>query len=220
MDLKNEYPCLILESNSDTICISGRIMLNAVYNDVQLFDEYEIRMVIPTNYPHSLPAVYEVSGGIPAEFEHFLDNGALCLGVENDLWDRFLTNPCLLHFMNECVTSYLYAATYFKKYGSFPFGERSHGVEGIIEYYYEKWNLSDLQKVVSILSAIYLKQYRGHLPCPCGSGIKARKCHGRFILEAINSEHKQCFDSDLYYIWSCYERGKSSGGKSTTKRTI
>lgn len=214
------YPLLILERSSDSICVSGHISLNAAFNDVQLFDEYEIRMEIPDDYPYSLPSVYEMSGGIPSEFEHFLDNGALCLGVENDLWDKFLTNPCLLHFVNECVISYLYAVTYFKKYGSFPFGERSHGVEGIIEYYYDKWNLSDPRKVILILSMIYFRNYRGHLPCPCGSGIKARKCHGAFILEAINSEHKQCYDSDLIFIWSYYEGRKNDGSKGTSKRTV
>ena len=90
--LKQSYPFLEITDNSGNTIIEGTIVMNATFNNVQLFDDYKIKIEILDSYPKKLPLVYETSGRIPKEFEHFLCEGALCLGVENDMWDKFLLN--------------------------------------------------------------------------------------------------------------------------------
>ena len=71
----------------------------------------------------------------------------------------------------------------FQRYGEFPFGERGHGWDGIIQAYSELFNEPDYIKTIRLMKSISIGQYRGHALCPCGSGQKLRACHGPFIMK-------------------------------------
>ena len=101
--------------------------------------------------------------------------------------------------------SYFYAASYFKRYGVAPYGERSHGVKGIEEAYMERYRVTDRNVLMHLL--LYLtgiQRYRGHLECPCGSGKKFRDCHGGKILKDIMSPLNKVYKSDAYYVLAAY----------------
>lgn len=199
--LKKLYPLLSINyHDTGAATITGTLKMDAQFNGIRLFDDYLVRIEIPSNYPMQLPVAFETSGMVPKEFMHFLNNDALCLGVANDLWNKFLTCPTILFYVNEFVVSYFYSVSFFKKYGCFPFGERSHGTQGIIEYYREKFKVENVNQIIDLLMVIYKGNYRGHLPCACGSGIATRKCHGLVLLEAIKSARKDLFIQDLYCI--------------------
>lgn len=57
-------------------------------------------------------------------------------------------------------------------------------------------------RTIKLLEAVCLDGYRGHLPCPCGSGLIARKCHGKDILRLKKSGAAKAFSSDLIAIVS------------------
>lgn len=80
---------------------------------------------------------------------------------------------------------YYYSYEYYSRFGEFPFGERGHGLKGVVEVYQQLFNEPDLLKVCKLLSYVSHKKYRGHLLCPCGSGIITRKCHGKNIFPFI-----------------------------------
>ena len=81
-----------------------------------------------------------------------------------------------------------------------PFGELSHGVEGILEYYQELFDLSAGEKVVGLLRILTDSDYRGHLPCPCGSNIILRKCHGGILREVSALQSADEFFVDYFHI--------------------
>ena len=49
-----------------------------------------------------------------------------------------------------------------------------------------------------ILEFIYRDRYRGHLPCPCGSGKKMRACHGDSIKPFFVNDGLKKIVEDLF----------------------
>lgn len=69
------------------------------------------------------------------------------------------------------VESYFFSYEYYKRYGIYPFGEYSHGIKGLDEYFAEYFKLEDINvnNRRNIIEYIFLNKYRGHNYCPCGS---------------------------------------------------
>ena len=85
------------------------------------------------------------------------------------------------------VETYFFSYEYFKRYGVFPFGERAHGIIGLLDYYGEKLNETDLTKTYYLMRYIATKPYRGHFKCPCGSQKHLRDCHGKYVIAYYNN---------------------------------
>ena len=199
---------LSVDKSEQGIIMSGTYYLNCHYNDVPLFDEYEIKILIPWEFPLSLPSVWETGNKIPREtaFGHFLDDGRLCLGASCDLISCVTQEPTISHYICTLLDSYLYSSSYFIKYGMTPdFGERSHGLKGLIEAYKERYDVSDERLLTILLFYLAkLQPYRGHLQCPCCSGKKFRECHGKKVLEDILSPHYPLMYNDAVAILTYY----------------
>lgn len=75
--------------------------------------------------------------------------------------------------MIEYVEPYYFSYEFFQRYGEFPFGERGHDWEGIIQTYSDYFNEPDVVKTIKLMAFISGQKYRGHVLCPCGSGQKA-----------------------------------------------
>lgn len=170
----------------------------------------------------SLPKVFEESGSIPEQFEHFYGDNSLCLGVAYELREKLHNHQnSFRYFFDEFVVGYLYSVAYFRRYGCHPYGDRSHGVEGIIEFYYERLGVRTIPQVVSLLTAVCSSRYRGHLYCPCGSNKIWRHCHGEVVLQLLNSEFKGQMFHDLSEIL-LYENAKTgrANGERNERRHI
>ena len=202
-------PGLSVAETSEGVVISGTYLLNNSYQNIPLYDEYQVRIVVPWEFPADIPSVWEVGGKVPREdkFGHFLDNGELCLGASCDLISCIEEEPTVSHYIGSLLESYFYSASYYTKYGVVPdFGERTHGVVGLIEAYKERYDVSDDGLLIVLLSyLIKQKPYRGHMPCPCNSGQRFRQCHGLKILQDMNSKYYKWFYNDaigiLYYYY-------------------
>jgi hypothetical protein len=219
IELKQVYPQLNLKEETDKIIIDGDITFKAKNDeDVTIIDDYSIRMYVDNDYPDILPSVYETSNKIPKNYNHFLSNGSLCLGVHSEIIRKFMSKPTLLFFMNTFVVNYLYAVSYFVKYRIMPFGERSHK-EGIYEYFMNFFDVDSKDKVLSLLEVICLKAYRGHLACPCGSGLNMRKCrHKELLLEAINSDYYLAYYQSDFLNLIKQEKEVTNGKVYSSKR--
>lgn len=64
---------------------------------------------------------------------------------------------------------------------SWPFGQRSHNAQGILECYAELIGTTDLQIAFQYLEILSKKDIKGHWFCPCGSRRKLRNCHSAVI---------------------------------------
>ena len=195
------YPCLTAKEGDGIYIVSGVLVMNAEYNDIPLYDEYEIEIEVSDKFPSEVPSVRCSSGEIPESFEHFYDDGALCLGAACELHDFLIENPSLKSFIDEIVMSYFYTVSYYRRYGTVPFGERSHGIKGIEEAYMERYGATDQEVLIKLLLYLVgIQRYRGHVLCPCGSGKKIRSCHGSKLLKDMMSPLKSVYQRDAYAI--------------------
>ena len=58
-----------------------------------------------------------------------------------------------------------------------PFGERKHGFEGLLESYGELIGTTEVTVISKYLECLSKKEIKGHWDCPCGSGKRIRDCH-------------------------------------------
>ena len=125
------------------VILTGPYSLDATYNGVRLAEDFDLQLVVPGDYPASLPTVRETSGVIDPGYEHLYLNGTFCLGVRGELLLAQLENPSLVALLDGPIRSYLYSYLFRKRYGNYPFGDRAHGVRGILRYYEELFGEAD-----------------------------------------------------------------------------
>lgn len=119
--------------------------------------------------------------------EHIYPDKSICLATLGELNNFLSKNPTLLQFIHKFVDSFLYSLEWFERYKTYPFGERKHGWQGLLDYYKEEWNVTN-QEFIELTSIILNKNYRGHLTCICDSNLKLRDCHGKFILPIVKDD--------------------------------
>lgn len=181
---------VVVSEDKSSITMEGDYALFAEYDGVLLAEDYRLRIAVPCDYPNAIPAVFEISNLIPPDYEHKYENSALCLGVDGEIAASIANDDSLVRFLDGFVRDALYSAKYFYRFGKYPFGDRRHGESGILAYYAEVFSI-DEAGASAILECLAKGKYRGHLPCPCGSGIKSKYCHGSKILDIIQSPPRQ-----------------------------
>jgi hypothetical protein len=187
--------------------VRGLLSFSATFNGTTINDAFYILIVLPDDYPNSPPVVQETGGRIPADFHQYGDR-TLCLGVPVEVYGRFKADPRLLAFVKTLVIEYLYGYAYQQKHGTLPFGELSHGCQGIREYYHHAFNTQDVQIVLALLKILADETYRGHHACPCGSGKILRKCHGPDLLNVLEHQPRKRFLSDAQSVLYSLEKGE------------
>jgi hypothetical protein len=179
-DLGKKYPDLAVLSIDDTVCLRGSFPIS--HEGIELA-RFQIEIFIPPDFPFNIPVVKEIGGRIPHHVDwHTYENGTLCIVVpeewllnsEHTSFIAFLDGPLRNFFLNHALAEYQ-----IKR----PMGERSHGTLGLLEAYGEWFGSSELSVVRAYLNCLSREILRGHWDCPCGSGIKLRKCHLSKLIE-------------------------------------
>ena len=177
--VQNIYPDIFI--NDDKTKILGEFSFSAIYDGDKLHPNppcqtnykvfggcYEIEIKLYDLNMYGLPKVFETSRKIlkyarekyidPIDL-HLNEDNSCCLSIFTDGEARNLTIYC---FITEYVFSFFawqaYLATFLEKP---PWGEYSH-----ITGYGEK--IEEILKMMKITGR--------NAPCPCGSGLKFKKC--------------------------------------------
>lgn len=174
--------------HNDTVILSGRISVNRMFNGFLVDKEYEIRIHIPLK-DDNLPEVWDIGNSIDKSYTHRYPNGKLCLDTDAFIAFCFYKGFDLSQWMQNIVEPYFFSYEYYKRFGEYPLGERGHNLNGVVETYQQLFQEQDFVKVCKLLRAISERKYRGHMPCPCDSGIITRKCHGKYIYPFFSDEH-------------------------------
>lgn len=210
--IKENYPELAIQRSGDKYVIVGEIFLNHVYEEVRMTGKFTIEIVVSNKNPLEIPIVREISNSIAADYPHRNNGGELCLASELEL-KLFCTHSsdiCL--FIEKYIIPYLYTYCYYKEYGVYPYGERSHGMQGNLEYLKDLFAVDDWGQVFDIMMFVIHFSYRGHLECPCGSGEKIRNCHGVVLKQLMAANIEDDFRKIIYQIKRMYDR-KGKNGK-------
>lgn len=194
------YPGFILIKNEDgSYTLKGNLTFEADYEDETIADTFGIEILIPNGYPDLEPTLFETGGRLPDDY-HMYKEGFRCLGAPLAVKKKFFQNKTILGFVNDNVVPYLYSFCYKQKHGEMPYGELSHLALGIIEYYQEEFHIDDTMSILGLLRILAENDYRGHLPCPCGSNIKLRQCHGDKLRELNKYQTPEGFLLDYIRI--------------------
>lgn len=175
------HPDLCLVPGDDGVVLSGKYILDGIYNGVPYYEEFNLEIRIPWGYPEKLPSVKELDNRIKkSKYGHIFVGDELCLGARCDLIDRLQACNSLLEYLDMVISSYLFGFLYYEEYGvEPPFGERSHGFKGLREAYKERYGVVEDKSLYGLLFLLGdPSPLRGHIMCPCGSGRRLRDCHG------------------------------------------
>ncbi|HOQ43338.1 MAG TPA: SEC-C domain-containing protein [Smithellaceae bacterium] len=183
-DLSEFYPDLRLEENQGEWVLKGILDFSACYENTKIQDSFQIEISISAEYSRELPAAKETGGRIPLDPDfHINPDGSFCLGAPVDIKRKFAQEPTLLGFINNLVIPFLFSFSYRERNGAMPYGELSHGGQGLVEYYLKYFDITSELSVLRLIGILATDKYRGHHDCPCGSGKRIRKCHGNKVLE-------------------------------------
>lgn len=143
-------------------------------------DRYQVEISFPDDCDvFGLPAVHEVAGRIPQiSARHINYDGTACVCVPAE-WVLTAPDKTFLSFLRIPVRNFFLSQSIFEKTGNWPFGERSHGNAGKIEFYKDFFAAEDENEVRLCFLCLLHPKMKGHWPCPCGSLQKFRNCHGQ-----------------------------------------
>ena len=165
------------------------------YFDVVDADDYhwgtfEASIYFHHTYPKGFPSLVDKSELFPWHIDWHINpiNGECCVcspleSIENG--DRGIT---IVEYIDHYVIPFYANQIYRREYGEYKNGEYSHFEEGVWETLAEEINISDKDMLKKLINGLPLK-YRRNDPCFCGSGKKAKKCHGpriKYIKELLS----------------------------------
>lgn len=181
-DLEARYPSLTLGEDNGVYTVSGSYDLR---QDGRLIARYRLRIELPGGYPETIPLFYETGNRILRTQDNHINesNGTLCLGVTEQIWLDLGGQFELLPLLDRHLRSYLIGATSMLAGKGWPFGERSHGADGLCEFYGEKIGTTDPLAVLDLILLLMGGVVKGHWDCPCGSGARLRDCHDSNVRE-------------------------------------
>ena len=188
------YPLMKVRPSEQMFCLAGKFDFSAEHSiKGSVSDSFRLQILIPKNFPQSLPLVRETEGRIPGpghseqEKFHVNPDGTFCLGAPLRLKLAISKNPTLCQFAEQCIVPYLFAVSRKLETGlDFAFGELPHGVDGIMVDYK---NILELESEEGVRSALKLlgmkKRIANKYPCPCNCGKRLGRCSFRSALNDL-----------------------------------
>jgi len=174
-ELENRYPDLRVVVDAGVIYLEGSFAL--VHEGAEL-DRFQVKILIPPDFPDNIPMVCETAGRIPVDPDwHTYAKGALCVIVP----EEWLLNPeskSILAFLDGPLRNYFLGHAFAESGLKRPMGERPHGSAGLLETYGEWVGSKERTVVENYLMCLSMEKIPRQWFCPCGSGQKIRRCHG------------------------------------------
>ncbi len=171
---------IIVERGTVSICGSLPVM-----DEGEILGRFQIEVVLPSDFPDSTPVVRETGGRIPWHEDRHVNpqNGEACPIVPEE-WLLRPDHGSILAFLDGPVRNFFLGQILVDAGQPWPFGERKHGRDGLLEAYAEMVGTSDINAVVRYLDCLSKETLKGHWSCPCGSNRRVRDCH-REELQAL-----------------------------------
>lgn len=176
-NVKNKYPKL-----NPPVIRNGFLVIDGVIEVIdgngKKWEDYSVAISIPTDYPASVPQLYETDGKIKRHRDrHINSDGTCCLGPRAKEVKLFTSGGRLIDWMDSFALPFLANDKLKKETGDYANKEYSHGAKGILEYYQDEWKLQNEKSVLEKLQMIAGKKMGRNQKCFCGSNKKYKHCH-------------------------------------------
>ncbi len=170
------FPKLKLIDDKKNKSLIGEI---AVFDTLGNYvDSYDIKVLIPLNYPYGFPTLFETSNKFEhSDSRHVSDDGSCCVCSlqEADIHEQ--RGITIKDFFLKYVIPYLANQLYFDSENKWANGEWEHGFDGIFQFYKEIFKTSDIEKVLSLLVLLSTEKINRNDACFCGEIKKLKHCH-------------------------------------------
>jgi len=178
LDAQERYPKLqhLIQENN-TWKING--VIDVIDDEDGYWDSYEVSIVMPDDYPDSLPILMETSNKIERHIDwHMISGGVCCLSTQAKMYYDLGGDIKLVKWLNEFAHPFLANHVYRVKTGHYANEEFSHGNKGILEGWKKIIQLEDnIQTFTYLQQMIGRKSLSLNQKCFCGSGKKYKRCY-------------------------------------------
>ena len=178
--------------------VEGEVEIYAVYDAEEIRDRFRVRITKTNAASDRVPALYETGGRTEAiatkygltdkRALHRNLNGSACVCVRQEEPEKFPAGSDLAFFIDGLARDYLYGLAFYDRHRRWPWGERSHGALGLLEFYADATDPQTREAIEEIIPSFcaeenwrdYSKQLRrpsGQKACLCGSAKPFDKCH-------------------------------------------
>jgi len=182
--LASRHPDLDLRLEDGRVSIQGSF---AIADGEGIIDRFQIVIRLPDKFPDELPTLEEVGGRIPRHRARHVDpSGLACVTVPEE-WYFLSRDRSFEAFLEGPIRNFLVSQSTFEATGKWPFGERPHGFEGLVQGYGDLFGSTESTVIRSYLRYLALKAPKGHWSCPCGGGGKVRQCSHQAQLADLRS---------------------------------
>ena len=176
--LTSTYPDLSVTSDSGKIIIKGSFPIGF---EERVLDRYQVRIQWPFT-EDTAPTFREIGGRIPWIAErHVNPDGEACLLVPEEWLLLPSHERSVLHYLGEPVRDFLLGQSIVERGGTWPWGERPHGFDGLVQAYEEMLGMKGAITVYKCFDYLTYPKIQRQWDCPCGSGERARRCHGEHL---------------------------------------
>jgi hypothetical protein len=190
------HPGLITQESFGKIWLKGKVM-------VTCDEAFQVEIHFPPDYPYCFPHVWETGGRvIRTDDNHVYPDGHLCICTPVEEKLRCVRRITFTTFINEELIPHLAGQAYFILYKSYPMGERSHGMPGIWESYYDLFQTSNKQVILDGIERLLNNRLpERNQSCFCGKPKKFKHCH-LYIEEELNALGHFFLDSEYHSLKS------------------
>lgn len=176
--LSGHYSTLRLVQDSETIEVHGTF---PVLHGDDILDTYEVVIRFPSTYPDDPPDVLETGGRIPRSADRH-NSEAACLFVPFE-WRIRRPDLSFATFLHDAMRGYFIGQSLAELNAPWPYGEREHGVDGMLQALADLLGITDLNAASLAMQILNKPTIKGHWDCFCGSGRRLRNCHGERLRE-------------------------------------
>jgi len=170
------FETLSFQVEGDLVSVHGSW---AVFGESKLITRYEVKIELPDDFPQSAPRVFEVGGRIPKEPDYHINPGdnSACVFAQPERYEKWPPGSGIRDFLNGPMKEFFFSQAFRELNGTWPFGEWSHGGEGILEYYASRLGTGDLGTLRELLKLALLPKLYRQWPCPCNPEVRVTACH-------------------------------------------
>lgn len=175
-DLATNYPTLHLSLVGRWAEVRGTFPVLGEAGKV--LDRFQVKIILPPDFPRSLPIPFETGGRIPwTAARHVVEHsGAACVLLPDVRWKVFPVGAPFLDYLKGPFHSYFLGQLVVEAGGTWPYGEWGHAADGILEFYYDNIGVRTPEAVMRYLVAMKRSKLKPHKACPCGSTRQLASC--------------------------------------------
>ena len=173
------FPSLSVTTSENKKILKGTLAV--VDKEGKHWEDYEIEIHCPNNFPYEFPILFETSDKIPKIGDWHIneDTHSCCVKVHPAEILRCKKGITVTEYIQEEVLPYLFNQTHRRVEGYYVNGEYGHGAVGVFEFYADILKTgTDIKLTLRLMQYIADHTRPGRTSyCFCGRNAKFRHCH-------------------------------------------